>query len=113
MKPAFLILPLAVALCACAQTVTVADACKPAAVTRPGGSVALLGSGINPALPLPVRDDYNASRITPAAATTDRARENQTPPRTYDLHKLGDGPSPPAILLGANDARSTCPKARA
>lgn len=33
MKPAFLILPLAVALCACAQTVTVADACKPAAVT--------------------------------------------------------------------------------
>jgi hypothetical protein len=111
MKPAFLVLPLAMALCACAQTVMIADACKPAATASFGGSAALLGSGTSPALQSLARDDYSASRLTPAAVTTDCTRKNQAP-RTYDLRRLGDGPAPPAILVGSNDERPTCPKAR-
>ena len=111
MKPAFLILPLAVTLCACAHDIMTAEDCKP--VTAPGRlgtSAALLGSGISPGLLSLARDDRDSSRIVHAAATLDCARKNQAP-RTYDLHKIGDGPSPPAVLLGSNSAG--CPKAHA
>ena len=81
----------------------------------PGASVritsaALIGSGISPGYELIARDDRDPSRIVHAAATVDCARKNQAP-RTYDLHKLGDRPSPPAVLLGSNSAG--CSKAHA
>jgi hypothetical protein len=111
MKPAFLILPLAVTLCACAHDIMTAEDCKPAAASgRLGTSAALIGSGISPGYELIARDDRDPSRIVHAAATVDCARKNQAP-RTYDLHKLGDRPSPPAVLLGSNSAG--CSKAHA
>lgn len=114
MKPAFLILPLAITLCACAEQTMTADAgdCKSvAAAYRSGGSAALLGAGVNPMLALLASDDRSATRIVHAAVTTDCVRKNPTP-RSYDLHKIGDSPALPGILVGSNNAGAACPKAR-
>jgi hypothetical protein len=111
MKPAFLILPLAVALSACAQTIMTADAdCKPVAAVHLGGSAALLNAGISPMFQSIARDERGANKLTQAAVTTECARKNPTP-RTYDMHRLGDGPALPGMLIGASDTGASCPKA--
>lgn len=114
MKPAFLLLPLALGLGACAQAIMTADASpcdKPAEAYRIGGSAVMLGAGNNLMLATFANDNREASRIPRPAATTDCARRNPAP-RTYDLHRLGDEPALPGILVGANPAGPSCAKAR-
>ena len=112
MKPAILILPLAVSLSACAQAVMTADAdpCKQtAAADRLGGSAALLGSGTPLNFQYITRDEYNGSRIaSDAARPADCIRIHNQTPRTYDLHKIGDGPVSSGTVLGSNDAQFSC-----
>jgi len=88
-----------------------AGPCPPvAAANRLGGSAALLGSGTPFPFQYISRDDYNGSRIAadaPRTADCIRIHNNQTP-RTYDLHKLGDGPAPSGIVLGSNEAQFSC-----
>ena len=110
MKLAFLILPLAMALSACAHDMMTADAgpCKPdVRADWVGGSAALLGSGLG-GLEALAKDDHDGSRFTSAIATTACTRKNPTP-HLYDLHKIGDGPAPSTILLGSGEP--SCPHA--
>jgi len=105
MKPALVILPLVLSLSACAQGLMTADACKPAEMDHLGSSAALLGTGIRADLQVLARDELNASRIV---ATTPCARVDKNPV-LRDLHRLGDGPAAPGVLLGT----AGCPKTRA
>jgi len=119
MKSAFLILPFAISLSACAQEIVTADLgpCPPATATpRSGGSAALLGSGINSNLLLFARDDNNPGRIVSSGAGTAGCERLQTDKNKiqpfHDFHKIGDGPASPGILLGSDDDRSPCSKIR-
>jgi hypothetical protein len=107
MKPALLFLPLAISLSACAQAVMTADACKSGAADHLGGSAALLGSSVRSDLLSLARDDYGLNKLAANDAGPCARLQNKNP-RSYDLHKLGDGPAPP-VLLG--DAK--CPRTRA
>jgi hypothetical protein len=116
MKPVFLILPLTMSLCACAQQIVTADAgpCKSdAPINNIGGSAAVLGSGtlstfmpIAASMPGLGKINVNGERKIDCTRI-----QNNKSPRFYDLHKIGDGPANPSGLL-AQDAKPSCPKTR-
>ena len=114
MKSTFLILPLTISLCACAQQIVTANArpCNSdAQANRVGGSAALLGMvmqfNVMPiARSAPGLGQFNATE----AWKNDCAQlQNDKKPRFYDLHKIGDGPADPNALL-AQGATPSCPK---
>lgn len=116
MKSAFLILPLTISLCACAQQIVTADAglCNSdASINRTRGSAALLQSGVQLyimpiARSAPGLGQFNVTELGKNDCAQFRNDKN---PRLYDLHKIGDGPAIPNAVL-AQDAKPSCPKTR-
>jgi hypothetical protein len=114
-KPVLLILPMAISLCACAQQIVTADAvpCKDHSLNRIGGSAAALGLGaLSSFMPIAASTPGLGKIDVNEAGKTDCTRlQNNKNPRSYDLHKIGDGPANPSGLL-AQDAKPSCPKTR-
>jgi hypothetical protein len=116
MKPPFLILPVVMSLCACAQQNLAADAgpCdSTASKNHIVGSAALLGSGVGPYLLGNTRDIPGISRFDADKVSTNACANlrNDRNPRTFDLHKIGEGAENPDALITLN-AGPSCPKAR-
>jgi hypothetical protein len=116
MKPVFLILPLTMSLCACAQQIMTADAgpCKSDASTNNfGGSAAALGSGaLSTFMPIAASmPGLGKINVNEAGKINCTRLQNNKSPRIYDLHKIGDGPANPTDLL-AQDAKPSCPNMR-
>ena len=116
MKPPFLILPVAMSLCACAPHILTGAAgpCDSAPSSNAiVGSAALLGAGVQPYLIVQGRDVPGISKIYADKAGTNACANlrNDRNPHMFDLHKIGEGAERPDTLITLN-ARSSCPRAR-
>ena len=117
MKSVFLILPLTISLCACAQQIVTADTgpCNSdASPDRMNGSAVLLGSGMQSyVMPIarsaPGLSQFNVREVGKNDCAQFRNGKN---PRLYDLHKIGNGPADPNAVL-AQGAKPSCPKTSA